>query len=91
MKVGWQLKEELPLFLILFAIVTALIYRGDNLTPSIGTGFFVAAVITSLEVIIHAIQSKGKKKASAATPAKTKKKPAKKKTVKKKTAKKKKK
>jgi len=80
MKVGWQLKEEVPLLIIIFVVVTALMkYMGSSLTLSVGTGFFIAAVITSLEVIIHALQRKGKEA-----------KPAPKKTKSKKTSKKKK-
>lgn len=62
MKVGWQLKEEAPLFIIVLVIVAALMYYTANYNPtlSFGTGFLVAAVITSLEVIIHAMQKKKK-------------------------------
>ncbi len=61
MKVGWQLKEEVPLFLILLIVVAALMwYMGNEPAVSFGTGFFIAAVVTSLEVIIHALQKKKK-------------------------------
>ena len=63
MKVGWQLKEEAPLFIIVLVVVAALMYYSTanyNPTLSFGTGFLVAAVITSLEVIIHAMQKKKK-------------------------------
>ncbi len=82
MKVGWQLKEEVPLMIIIFVIVTALMkYMGSSLTLSVGTGFFIAAVITSLEVIIHALQRKRKevKPAPKKTKSKTKRKSSKKK------------
>lgn len=89
MKVGWQLKEEVPLFIILLVVVSALMYYmgAGAYTPmvSFGTGFLVAAIVTSLEVIVHAIQNKGR-----ATPAPTKiTKPKPRKTVKKKATKKK--
>lgn len=62
MKVGWQLKEEAPLFMIVLVIVAALMwFLGNDATLSFGTGFLLAAVVTSLEVIVHALQKKGKK------------------------------
>ncbi|UCG95769.1 MAG: hypothetical protein JSV92_01825 [archaeon] len=62
MKVGWQLKEEVPLFIILLVVVSALMYYMGAYEPmvSFGTGFLVAAIVTSLEVIVHAMQNKGK-------------------------------
>jgi len=61
MKVGWQLKEEVPLFIIVLVIVAALMWymvNPSNPTLAFGTGFLVAAVVTSLEVIVHALQKK---------------------------------
>ena len=63
MKIGWQLKEEVPLFIIVLVIVGALTYFSYNdPTIAFGTGFLIAAIITSLEVIVHALQGKKKKK-----------------------------
>jgi hypothetical protein len=61
MKIGWQLKEEVPLFIIVLVIVGVLTYFYIN-DPMIafGTGFLIAAIITSLEVIVHALQKKKK-------------------------------
>ncbi len=62
MKIGWQLKEEVPLFLVVLIVVTALMwYMGKEATLSFGTGFLIAAIITSFEVIIHAMKNKKKK------------------------------
>lgn len=64
MKVGWQLKEEVPLFIIVLVVVSVLLwYYNPNLGISaiFGTGFLIAAIITALEVIIDAIWEKGKK------------------------------
>lgn len=59
MKVGWQLKEEVPLFIIVLVAVAVLMwYMGNEMTLSFGTGFLLAAVVTSLEVIVHALQKK---------------------------------
>ncbi len=63
MKVGWQLKEEVPLFIILLVVVAALMWYtvpGISMMLTFGTGFLVAAVVTSLEVIVHALQKKKK-------------------------------
>ena len=64
MKVGWQLKEELPLFLIVFALVAVMLwYFNNDLGGSaiFGTSFLIAAIVTSLEVIIDAIWESRKK------------------------------
>ncbi|MCD6367745.1 MAG: hypothetical protein J7L45_01525 [Candidatus Aenigmarchaeota archaeon] len=64
MKVGWQLKEEVPLFLIVFFITAGIIwYFNKNISGSaiFGTSFLVAAIVTSLEVIIDAIWESRKK------------------------------
>ena len=61
MKVGWQLKEEAPLFVIVLVAVAALMwYMGNDMTLSFGTGFLLAAIVTSLEVIVHAMQKRKK-------------------------------
>jgi hypothetical protein len=61
MKIGWQLKEELPLFMIVLLLVTGLIwYLGYELSPSFGTGFLIAAIVTSSEVIINGMKRKKK-------------------------------
>lgn len=63
MKVGWQLKEEAPLFIIVLVVVAALMWYmvpGISTMLTFGTGFLVAAVVTSLEVIVHALQKKKK-------------------------------
>ncbi len=87
MKLGWQLKEEAPLFIIVLVIVAGLMWNtGKTPELSFGTGFLVAAVITSLEVMIDAAKEKGNK-----PPAKKKTSKKKKTTKKKKTSKKKKK
>ena len=64
MKLGWQLKEEVPLFIVVLVIVAALMYYTNpnyGMTLSFGTGFLIAAVITSLEVIFDAMKEKKKK------------------------------
>ena len=64
MKLGWQLKEEVPLFIVVLVIVAALMKYSAGYTweLSFGTGFLIAAVITSLEVIFDAMKEKKKKK-----------------------------
>ena len=105
MKLGWQLKEEAPLFLLVLIVVTGLMwYMGNPSTLSFGTGFLFAAVITSFEVIIDAAGHKRAEEAAKSARARakkrkstkkksskksTKKKPKKKKSTKKKTGKKK--
>jgi|GEM_PF-2460809 len=59
MKIGWQLKEEAPLFVIVLVVVAVLTYYlGQNPTISFGVGFLIAAIITSLEVIVQALIKK---------------------------------
>ena len=68
MKLGWQLKEEAPLFLLVLIVVTGLMwYMGYPSNLSIGTGFLFAAVITSVEVMIDAAGHKKARKIPAAT------------------------
>jgi len=64
MKVGWQLKEELPLFIIVLVVVSGLLwYYNPDLGGSVifGTAFLLAAIVTALEVIIDAIWESRKK------------------------------
>ena len=63
MKIGWQLKEELPLFIIVLILVSAVLwYYKPDLTNSaiFGTGFLIAAIVTALEVIVDAMMGKKK-------------------------------
>ena len=58
MKVGWQLKEELPLFIIVLIVVSVILWYynpGLNKSAIFGTGFLIAAIVTALEVIIDAM------------------------------------
>jgi len=65
MKQGWQLKEEVPLFVILFVVIGIALYfidpsMGTNLI--VGTAFFIAVLVTALEVIIDYFWISRKKK-----------------------------
>ncbi|MCD6398818.1 MAG: hypothetical protein J7L08_02750 [Candidatus Aenigmarchaeota archaeon] len=65
MKQGWQLKEEFPLFVILFAVVGIAMYLmnpGMDMNLIVGTAFFIAVVVTALEVIIDYFWVSRKKK-----------------------------
>lgn len=60
MKKGWQLKEELPVFLVVLAISFLVIYGISNLKINVifGTSFLIAAVVTSIMVIVDSYKSK---------------------------------
>lgn len=63
MKLGWQLKEELPLFIIVLILVSGVLWYykpGLENTAIFGTGFLIAAIVTALEVIVDAILEKKK-------------------------------
>jgi len=63
MKTGWQLKEELPLFIIVLVLVSGVLwyYKPDLSNSAIfGTSFLIAAIVTALEVIVDAIIEKKK-------------------------------
>ncbi|MCD6477713.1 MAG: hypothetical protein J7K87_01795 [Candidatus Aenigmarchaeota archaeon] len=65
MKEGWQLKEEVPLFIILFILVGIVLYvinPGMSMNLIVGTAFFIAVVVTALEVIIDYFWVESKKK-----------------------------
>lgn len=63
MKLGWQLREELPLFIIVLVLVSGVLwyYKPGLDNPVIfGTGFLIAAIVTALEVIVDAMFEKKK-------------------------------
>ncbi|MCD6398850.1 MAG: hypothetical protein J7L08_02910 [Candidatus Aenigmarchaeota archaeon] len=63
MKIGWQLREELPLFIIVLIIVSGVLWFFNpelNNSAIFGTAFLIAAVVTALEVIVDAIIEKKK-------------------------------
>ena len=55
MKYGWELEEEGPLFVVVFVLVFGALHLMTDLQlgPKFGTSFLVAAITTSMIVIIH--------------------------------------
>ncbi|MFP4116148.1 MAG: hypothetical protein ACLFTQ_03005 [Candidatus Aenigmatarchaeota archaeon] len=55
MKYGWQLEEEGPIFVAILLLVFGVLHYTTELGigPNFGVSFLVAAIVTSLLVIIH--------------------------------------
>lgn len=60
MKRGWQLREELPVFLVILVISFLVVYFITDLEVNVvfGTSFLIAAIATSIMVVIDSYRRK---------------------------------